>query len=716
MPFTLCLQGYDSTAYDDGAVTAKLTTGLASFFAATNTNLSGMAVDYARASSGCDAPASGRRRAALAAALPTVSVSLRAFGTSASAVSAVGAVLRTLTLPSSSAATSLLVALQTAGLTAMTSLWTAPVVSADPSLTVVAAAAAAAAGQPAPPSPPPQPPHPPLASAPPGARGGAGGARNREIKVTGADGAGAAIGYAIAACAVLWLPAHMLFHAITAAHVRRTAVTFAVALQCRASLPHGASDVHKSLAERAVHRMSQSSAAPGSPRSPAHGDDDAEGAEEFVLRGRRFAAPGLAEVATAYFAHEAGARTVMRPLLRSPLLAALGGAGHKGQEASALAARRKPKGAWKRFKRALHAELAWHKRAWHHAARGIKRCFTPRLTAEARAAGHGAGHVFRMVPAADWLGESAPPTAALFEVCVEFGWRGRHPAATFRAALRDAIKLSALEDSLAATIAAAEAAEADANKGGGHELPPLGIRHAGIAIVALLDDEPFARLDAKLSRKVAAHTDSAPDATQLGLSPPVAERLGIMLQLCMKRKDAAAARRSSWFRRGGGGGGSAPSTPEAAARTRADGLASQGGASVQVPSVPEAPILQHVSSEGDVAAEVWEVAHPAGHAELAAADVPAVHEHTSDDVTEQHHVVDEGTHASAVVDEHSASESADEPPPAAEQHAAAGEADLGVDDAAAAPPPPPPPPAVVPAHAMAPAAPELAPAAPEEDS
>ena len=435
-----------------------------------------------------------------------------------------------------------------------------------------------------------------------------------------------------------------------------------------------------------------------------------------MLRGRRFAAPGLADAATAFFANEAGAHAFVRPLLRSPLLAALGGAGHKGQDPAALAARRKPKGAWKRLKRALHAELAWHKRAWHHAARSIKRCFTPRLSAEARAAGHGAGHAFRVVPALDWLGESAPPTAALFEVCVDFGWRGRLPAATFRAALRDAAKLRALEDGLAATIAAAKAAEGDAEKSGGREPPPLGIRHAGIVIVALLDDEPFARLHAKLSRKVSSHVDTAPDATQLGLSPPVAERLGVMLQLCMKRKDATTARRSSWFHRGSGGSSSTPSTPEAATRTRADGLASQGGACVQVASVPETPTSHHVSSEGNVSAEVWELAPPAEHAELAAADVPAVHEHVADEApppAEERHVVDEETDADEVVDQHSAHQSADEPLPGGEPLAAADEAVPEADDGAV--PPPPPPPQPVAAYALAPAAPELETAAPEEE-
>jgi hypothetical protein len=112
-----------------------------------------------------------------------------------------------------------------------------------------------------------------------------------------------------------------------------------------------------------------------------------------------------------------------------------------------LAARRKPKGHLKRFKRALHAELAWHKRAWLHAARAIKRGLTPRLRADTRAALHGVGKAFRVVPAGDWLGEAAPPTAALFEVCVEFGWRGRAAAAAFRAQLREERRAAELEAS-----------------------------------------------------------------------------------------------------------------------------------------------------------------------------------------------------------------------------------------------------------------------------
>ena len=278
----------------------------------------------------------------------------------------------------------------------------------------------------------------------------------------------------------------------------------------------------------------------------------------------------------------------MRPLLRSPLLAALGG--HKGEDVSALAARSKPKGAWKRFKRALHAELAWHKRAAHHAARSVKRCFTPRLSAEERAAGRGAGHAFRLVPAADWLGEDAqPPSAALFEVCVSFGWRGRSCAAAFRAQLRDGGRLAALEASFAALVAAA-ATDAIG-----------GVARPGIAIVALLDDEPFARLDVKLSRKLVAAEegrDAKPDAGALGLAPDVAERLSVLLRLCLKHGGGARASRGS-----ASGGFATPRASFAAPgepATRAERLAAVGE-----PRADAAPTPRASSTE------------------LAAADVPA---------------------------------------------------------------------------------------------
>ena len=385
------------------------------------------------------------------------------------------------------------------------------------------------------------------------------------------------------------------------------------------------SDLHTSMFAR-KRRISEPGTpgsqhgSPGSPRSPGSpgsAEEEAEAAETFAFRGRRFAAPGLASAASSFFVGDQLHPTIVRPLLRSPLLAALGG--HKGQDPTTLSTRRKPKGAWKRFKRALHAELAWHKRAWHHAARGIKRCLTPRLRADTRAAGRGVGHAFRIVPAGEWLGEAAPPTAALFEVCVQFGWRGRVAAAAFRDRLRDAEHLRSLEDGFAACVAAAEAAH-DLDL---HDTPPakhaqqpsLGVRHAGTAIIALLDDEPFARLDARLTRKLAgprADAAALPKTNELGLSPPVAERLAVLMLLSMKQKDPAS-RRSSWFGRRSQAETPQPAGVSGDAATRGDelfaSLAAQPSALEESP--PVRPMLDTVAAD----VEAWHLSPRALEAE-----------------------------------------------------------------------------------------------------
>ena len=429
---------------------------------------------------------------------------------------------------------------------------------------------------------------------------------------------------ALACAAQLTRPAciAVLFHALTAAHVRRTNVTFAVALQCEAALSHGASDLHTSVFARMSSHLEPGTPGPqpGSPHGGQAAEAEAEAAEVYVLRGRRFAAPGLAAAAATFFGGDSLRPTIVRPLLRSPLLAALGG--HKGQDATALALRSKPKGPWKRFKRALHAELAWHRRAWHHAARSVKRCLTPRLRADTRAALHGAGHAFRVVPAGEWLGEAAPPTAALFEVVVQYGWRGRVAAAAFRDSLRNAEHLRGLEHGFAACVAAAEAAQ-----GSGHrdappakqaQLPSLGVRHAGVALVALLDDEPYARLDSKLSaRKVA---DAAPKTNQLGLSPAVAERLATMLQLSLKRKEPGSSR-YSFFRRN-----SQVEAPQPAAD--AGGAGTRDAGSVALPVLPAAtepsPAQQPLpTAAADV--EVWHLGPRADETQASAAEAEASH-------------------------------------------------------------------------------------------
>ena len=364
------------------------------------------------------------------------------------------------------------------------------------------------------PNPPPSPPWPPAAPAPPGANGGRGGAKNRRLPSVPEAAEGAAA--VVAAVAVLWLPTHMVFHAITAAHARRTSVTLAVALQCEASAP---------MSEEREPRISDS--------GPAGGDgheNEVEGAEKFTLRGKRFAAQGLATAAASFFSGAAGGRTAaavkVQPLLRSPLLAALGGAA-RGQDAGAVMARNKPSGTWKRLKRALHAEVAWHRRGLHHAARGIKRAFTPRPE------NPGVGRAFRLVTAYEWLGESSPPpySAALFEVTLDFGRRGRAAAAAFRAGLRDEPFLRGLEAALSAKLRELDVAQGPDDEYSMYRLKaaPLGVRRVGVALCALLDDQPYARLDAKLA-------DAEDSATELGLNVPVAQRLNTLLPLCLKAK------------------------------------------------------------------------------------------------------------------------------------------------------------------------------------
>ena len=330
--------------------------------------------------------------------------------------------------------------------------------------TQLAALIAAGDARDAVPTPPPSPPWPPTASAPPGAKGGKGGAKNRRLPTVpeAAEGVGAVI----AALAVLWLPTHMVFHAIAAAHARRTSVTLAVALQCEPSAP---------LVDVREPRSSDSGPAGGE----GH-ENEVEGAEGYTLRGKRFAAQGLANAAVSFFSTAAGGRSAavvtVHPLLRSPLLAALGGAA-RGQDAGALMARNKPKGVYKRLKRELHAELAWHRRSLHHAARGIKRCFTP------RPANPGVSRAFRMVSAYEWLGEAAPPpfSAALFEVSIDFGRRGRAAAAAFRAGLRDEPYLRGLEAALAAKLRELDASQGLWRRGRIRKLVPAQGAAAGRA-------------------------------------------------------------------------------------------------------------------------------------------------------------------------------------------------------------------------------------------
>ena len=514
-----------------------------------------LSITVASAADGCESLPSGHRR--LRAAPLVVALSLRALAPHALAVDAAAATLQALDDASSGAAPALLRFLRAAGLTLCTGVWLRPVAGASTSVLAVVIpdpAVVAATAEPPPPSPPQAPPFPRPWKAPPAARGGVGGAKNRH-RPPAADSEEAAVGYTIAALLVLWLPVHMCFHAATAAHVRRTTVTLAVALQCDAALARGSSDVRLSFTERVTRRLT-------GPLGGGEHETEVAGAEAYVLKGRRFAAPGLADAAASFFSAESRGVAVVRPLLRSPLLAALGSSA-KGQESAMLAAQKAPVGVWSRLRRALHSELAWHKRAFQHAVRGIKRCMTPRMGAAAHGAATGAaGHAFRLVRAEEWLAPSTLSTpftpvstpmsvrsindtritAAIFEVTISFGFiGGRAAAASFRASMRDGERLQQLEAAFAERLAAMS------DHGSPTLTPkaaPLGVCRVGTAMVALLDDEPYACLDAGLSRKLDAASGSPrPEGLlQSGLSADVAERLGVLLVLCLHDKDAAQRR------------------------------------------------------------------------------------------------------------------------------------------------------------------------------
>ena len=487
--FSLCADGYPAATYTNSTVQGAVESAFGTYLGASATD-----VQLVRADDTCST------------ATASASLTMRAVALSAGNASAISTDVLALGNGTTQTAQQLAAQLrQSAALPNIGAVYLKPPAGVPPDQ--LAGLIAAGDAHLLAPNPPPSPPWPPAASAPPGAKGGKGGAKNRRLPTVpeAAEGLAAILG----AIAVLWLPTHMLCHAIAAAHARRTSVTFAVALQCEPSAPTG---------EEREPRVSDS--------GPAGGDgheNEVEGAEKYTLRGKRFAALGLATAAISFFANAAGghdaAAVTVRPLLRSPLLAALGD--------GTIAAHKKPSGMYKRLKRALHAELLWHKRALRHAGRSIKRCFTPRLTAA------GVGRAFRVVSAYEWLGEAAPPpySAALFEVSLDFGRRGRAAAAAFRAGLRDEPYLRGLEAALALKLRELDAVQGPDDEYSMYRLKaaPLGVRRVGVALCALLDDQPYARLDAKLA-------DAEDTATVLGLNVPVAQRLNTLLPLCLKTK------------------------------------------------------------------------------------------------------------------------------------------------------------------------------------
>jgi hypothetical protein len=303
------------------------------------------------------------------------------------------------------------------------------------------------------------------------------------------------------------------------------------------------------------------------------GAEEDVGAAQWQLRGTRFRAPGLEQALRELLLQAASAavapwglpppqHALVRPLQRSPLLAALGGAASDGAggAAVALGTRRKPRGALKRLKRALRSELAWHARASRHAARALRRCLTPRCAPGGGAGAPGTtGKAFRLVRAASWLDGDAdgaaaeagqPQTAIIVELCLDFGLRGgRAAAAAFRATMRDGAAVAALEAELAAALAELDAAQRPkdaACSDGDAPAAALGVRATGRVLCALLDDQPFARLDAHrapgalvadMAKRDAA---AAGDARSHGMSAAVAARLQALLALCLKeRRDKA---------------------------------------------------------------------------------------------------------------------------------------------------------------------------------
>jgi hypothetical protein len=213
-----------------------------------------------------------------------------------------------------------------------------------------------------------------------------------------------------------------------------------------------------------------------------------------------------------------------------------------------LVTKRKPSGLRKRLKRALASEAAWHARMVQQSWRNIRRamgalCRCGRRAAEA--AHTPAGKVFRLVSARAWpnpASSTAPPPrlsldslqghgehskAVLLLVNIRFSyWTGRRAAAAVRAAFRDGALLASTEASIATALAARE------------DVCSTVLGASTDAMCALLDDQPFARLDVSLAppalRQKGSHQGTDVGLRSYGLDPPVVERLQLLLALCSK--------------------------------------------------------------------------------------------------------------------------------------------------------------------------------------
>jgi hypothetical protein len=282
----------------------------------------------------------------------------------------------------------------------------------------------------------------------------------------------------------------------------------------------------------------------GSAKSGHDGQDREE--EEAELAGRRFGAPRLAAMLIAALTREAAAASaadlqlpphecLLRPLLRSPLLAALGPKAVAGLSTSQrLGARKKPTTMLWRMKRWFASELAWQAREMRHGVRALRR-FIGRSHDPV-------GKTFRAVAA------PGGGLVVLVEVTWRFGWVGRHSAACWRRRLRDELQLTALEAVLADELAAA------CGEAGGSRLEVVVASPGKLAddavservlVLALMDDSPHANLDKKLKAKrntsvaTSGEAEVDFDGRSAGVAPAVALRLEAVLAVCALKRRAS---------------------------------------------------------------------------------------------------------------------------------------------------------------------------------